>query len=146
LLMAQAFIPPTERTEVAGFLFPGDNYAIRAEVLKRLNAIPAYRALFGNIFPEVNGGAPITFDMFGKAIAEFEFSLIFADAPLDRFARGEPNAMTEQQKRGALLFFGGAGCVQCHQVSGHSNEMFSDFKDHVAGTPQIAPRMTNNNF
>jgi cytochrome c peroxidase len=146
LLMAQAFIPPTERTEVAGFLFPGDNYAIRAEVLKRLNAIPAYRALFGNIFPEVNGGAPITFDMFGKAIAEFEFSLIFADAPLDRFARGEPNAMTEQQKRGALLFFGGAGCVQCHQVSGHSNEMFSDFQDHVAGTPQIAPRMTNNNF
>src|SRR5215468_890337 len=33
LLVAQAFIPPTERTEVAGFDFPGDNYAIRAEVL-----------------------------------------------------------------------------------------------------------------
>src|SRR5690242_19545128 len=29
LLVAQAFIPPTERTEVAGFSFPGDNYAIR---------------------------------------------------------------------------------------------------------------------
>jgi cytochrome c peroxidase len=24
--------------------------------------------------------------------------------------------------------------------------MFSDFKDHVAGTPQIVPRTTNNNF
>src|SRR5262249_7612549 len=29
LLVAQAFIPPTERTEVAGFVFPGDNYDIR---------------------------------------------------------------------------------------------------------------------
>jgi len=42
LLAAQAFIPPTERTEVAGFTFPGDNNAIRAEVLRRLNAIAAY--------------------------------------------------------------------------------------------------------
>ena len=37
LLTAQAFIPPTERNEVAGFDFPGDNDAIRAEVLARLN-------------------------------------------------------------------------------------------------------------
>ena len=146
LLVAQAFIPPTERTEVAGFVFPGDNYAIRAEVLNRLNNIPAYRALFGKVFPEVNTGSPITFDMFGKAIAEFEFALVFANAPIDRFARGETHAMTEQQKRGALSFFGKAGCVQCHQVSGQSNEMFSDFQDHVAGTPQIAPKVTNNSF
>src|SRR5206468_341086 len=60
LLVAQAFIPPTERTEVAGFDFPGDNYAIRAEVLRRLNATPAYRMLFGQVFPEVSQGAPIT--------------------------------------------------------------------------------------
>src|SRR5437762_1535652 len=83
LLVAQAFIPPTERVEVAGFDFPGDNDAIRAEVLRRLNAVPAYRRLFGNLFPEVSQGAPITFDMFGKAIAEFEFTLVFADAPID---------------------------------------------------------------
>jgi cytochrome c peroxidase len=146
LLVAQAFIPPTERSEVAGFDFPGDNYAIRAEVLRRLNATDAFRALFGKVFPEVRAGAPITFDMFGKAIAEFEFSLIFANAPLDRFARGNTNAMTDPQKRGALLFFGKAGCVVCHEVASQSNEMFSDFEDHVAGTPQIVPRVTNNNF
>src|SRR5713226_9273371 len=146
LLVAQAFIPPTERTEAAGFDFPGDSYAIRAEVLRRLNATDAFRALFAKVFPEVRAGAPITFDMFGKAIAEFEFSLIFANAPLDRFARGNTNAMTDPQKRGALLFFGKAGCVECHEVAGQSNEMFSDFKDHVAGTPQIVPRVTNNTF
>src|SRR6185503_112720 len=33
LLAAQAFIPPTERVEAAGFEFPGDNDAIRGEVL-----------------------------------------------------------------------------------------------------------------
>jgi len=146
LLMAQAFIPPTERTEVAGFDFPGDNDAIRTEVLRRLNSTPAYHTLFGKVFPQVATGSPITFDMLGEAIAEFEFSLIFANAPVDRFARGDRHAMTISQKRGALLFFGSAGCVSCHAVAGTSNEMFSDFHDHVAGTPQIAPRLTNNSF
>lgn len=146
LLVAQAFIPPTERTEVAGFEFPGDNDAIRAEVLRRLSSSPAYRTLFGRVFPQVAKGSAITFDMFGMAIAEFEFSLTFADAPLDRFARGDRNAMTAPQKRGALLFFGNARCVACHAVAGTSNEMFSDFDDHVAGTPQVVPHVTNNNF
>jgi cytochrome c peroxidase len=143
LLVAQAFIPPTERVEVAGFDFPGDNFAIRDEVLRRLNEIDEYRMLFGNSFPEVKGGAPINFDMFGKAIAEFEFSMVFADAPIDRFARGNKNALTDSQKKGALLFFGKAGCVVCHAVSGQSNEMFSDFKQHVLGVPQIVPSVGN---
>ncbi len=146
LLTAQAFIPPTERTEVAGFDFPGDNAAIRGEVLNRLNASPAYRRLFGRNFREVKAGAPITFDMFGRAVAEFEFSLTFANAPIDRYARGELGALTEAEKRGALLFFGAARCVVCHGVAGKSNEMFSDFQDHVIGVPQIAPQVTNNTF
>ena len=143
LLVAQAFIPPTERVEAAGFVFPGDNFDIRAEVIRRINEVPRYRGLFGRIFPEVRAGEPITYDMFAKAIAEFEFTLIFADAPLDRFARGHRNAMTDDQKRGALIFFESANCVDCHAVSGQSNEMFSDFRQHVAGVPQIAPEVGN---
>jgi cytochrome c peroxidase len=77
--------------------------------------------------------------MFGRAIAEFEFTLVFANAPVDRFSRGDSHAMTTPQKKGALVFFGQGRCVQCHQVSGPSNEMFSDFKMHVIGVPQIAP-------
>src|SRR5262249_31258198 len=139
LLVAQAFIPPTERTEAAGFDFPGDNDAIRTEVLNRLNASPAYRELFGHVFPEVRQGSDITFDMFGQGIAEFEFTLIRADAPIDRFARGIPGALTTEQKKGALIFFGKGRCVECHAVAGESNEMFSDFQQHVIGVPQIAP-------
>jgi cytochrome c peroxidase len=43
--------------------------------------------------------------MLARAIAEFEFTLVFADAPIDKFARGLKNAMTEDEKRGAVLFF-----------------------------------------
>ena len=143
LLVAQAFIPPTERVEVAGFSFPGDNFDIRNEVLRRINNVAEYRKRFGKIFPSVRDGGPITFDMFGLAITEFEFSLVFADAPIDQFARGEKNALTNDQKRGALLFFGRARCVECHKVSGTSNEMFSDFSQHVIGVPQIAPTIGN---
>jgi cytochrome c peroxidase len=146
LLVAQAFIPPTERTEVTGFDFVGGNDAIRAEVARRLTAVPEYRRLFGQVFPPVHDGASISFEMFARAIAEFEFSLTFADAPIDRFARGDNGALTPAQKRGALLFFGSAGCVACHSVGGASNEMFSDFRSHAIAVPQLVPASTNNQF
>jgi cytochrome c peroxidase len=88
-------------------------------------------------------GGKIRFDDVAHAIAEFEFTLTFADAPIDRYARGIANALTPAQKRGAVLFFGRARCVECHAVSGTSNEMFSDFRQHVAGIPQISPAVSN---
>jgi cytochrome c peroxidase len=165
LLIAQAHMPPTELNEAAGFtgvrtgidprFFQFDdgkgmrvpaldasgyrNDPIRAAVVQRLNAVPEYVARFGDIFHEVRAGVPIDIVMFGRAIAEFEFTLVRANAPIDRFARGETTAMTEQEKHGALLFFGKANCVACHAVSGKSNEMFSDFQMHNIGVPQIAP-------
>jgi len=145
LLAAQAFIPFTERVEMAGFDFAGDNDDIRAEVLRRLNDIPLYRTLFARVFPQVRDGG-MTFDHVGMAIAEFTFTLTFADAPVDRYARGDRHAMSEEQKRGALLFFGDAGCVQCHAVGGIANEMFSDFEQHVIAVPQVAPTFGNVTF
>lgn len=165
LLVAQAHIPPTELVEAAGFtgtrgslderfdVFDDGlgsrvpdadasgfrNEPIRQAVLKRLNQSARYRGLFGAIFPVVRAGGAIDFSMFARAIAEFEFTLVSANAPIDRYARGERDALTLQQKRGANLFFGKAGCVACHAVSGKSNEMFSDFESHNIGVPQIAP-------
>jgi cytochrome c peroxidase len=145
LLTAQAFIPPTEKPEMSGFhpSVPGTNDGIRAAVVERLNANAEYRKLFGKNFPEVKSGAPITYEMLAQAIAEFEFTLVFADAPIDKFARGQKNALTDDEKYGALIFFGSGTCVSCHAVSGQSNEMFSDFRQHVAGIPQVAPAVGN---
>jgi cytochrome c peroxidase len=148
LLQAQAFIPPTERSEMAGFglQVPVTNDGIRAKVVERLNANSEYRQLFANIFSGVRDGGPITYEMLARAIAEFEFTLTFSDAPIDKFARGDKSAMTDSQMRGALLFFGKAGCVQCHAVSGDSNEQFSDFRQHVIGLPQLFPNRGNVTF
>ena len=93
LLDAQAFIPPTERTEVTGFDFAGDNDAIRAEVARRLNGgAPVPAPVRTGLSAGAATAAPINFEMFARAIAEFEFSLTFADAPIDRFARGDDAA------------------------------------------------------
>jgi cytochrome c peroxidase len=169
LLQAQAHIPPTEMIEVAGFTGvcrPADlgptspfcqfddgqgevvplpdasgfrNEPIRQKVLELLNDTPEYRQRFGALFPRVARGKRIDFRMFGLAIAEFEFTLTFANAPIDAFARGQCDAMSDAEKRGALLFFGKANCVTCHAVAGNSNEMFTDFANRVVGVPQIAP-------
>ncbi|WP_348263259.1 cytochrome c peroxidase [Telmatobacter sp. DSM 110680] len=107
----------------------------------RLNDNPTYIRLFRAVFPTemaANGGK-IDFSMFGRAIAEFEFSMVFANAPIDQFARGDVNALDTSEKRGALLFFGKAKCVACHAVTGASNEMFSDFRNRVIGVPQVSP-------
>jgi cytochrome c peroxidase len=169
LLVAQAFIPPTQLEEMAGFTgtkgtgtldrafarfddgvgetVPDPdasgyrNEPIRQAVLDRLNdaTLSNYRERFGRLFPEVDAGDPIDFAMVGRAIAEFELSQICADAPIDKFARGDDSAMTTEMKRGALVFFGNGQCVSCHAVAGESYEMFSDFKNHVIAAPQIAP-------
>lgn len=143
LLDAQAFIPPTERVEMAGFAFPGDNFAIRAEVLRRVNGVEEYLRRFAEDFPEVRRTRAVTYDHLAKAIAEFEFSITRMDAPIDRFARGHAGAMSREQKLGALLFFGKARCASCHTATPATGESFSDFENHVIGVPQVSPLNTN---
>jgi cytochrome c peroxidase len=166
LLTAQAYVPPTSLAEMAGFTgtagtlgaefdvfddglgedvpsadrggFFGD--PVREAIEDRMNDIGAYVDLFGDIFPEVEGGDPIEYSMIARALAEFELTQVYADAPLDQFARGDTSAMTDAEKRGAVLFFDDARCVSCHAVAGTSNEMFSDFMSHVIGVPQLAPK------
>jgi cytochrome c peroxidase len=55
-----------------------------------------------------------------------------ADAPFDRFARGENDALTLEQRRGLKLFIGKAGCIECH-----SGPSFTDNKYHSVGVGQL---------
>lgn len=115
------------------------NFRIRDKILVIVNENAAYKKLFGHIYPDVKNGGDINFIMIGEVLAEFEFSLTFAKAPLDRYALGNKHALTDAEKRGAIIFFTKGKCVTCHAVSGSSNQMFSDFDMHNAGVPQIHP-------
>jgi cytochrome c peroxidase len=79
----------------------------------------------------------ISFDNIAHAIGEYERSMQFVDHPWQNYMDGDLNAMTEQQKQGAVLFFsapqnGGAGCAACH-----NGQLFSDEQHHVVAFPQI---------
>lgn len=69
-----------------------------------------YTSLFAEAFP----GQPIDRERAGLAIAAYERTLLANKAPFQRWLRGEKNAMTEAEKRGAILFADKAGCVDCH--------------------------------
>ncbi len=122
---------PTDSTDMS--------YSIRQKVLDRFNSTPEYIKLFTAIYPEAAGGN-ITFAMIGAALAEFQIANSFADAPLDRFARGDSDALKPAEARGAMTFFTKGQCVSCHAVAGRGSEMFSDFENHVSGVPPIAPK------
>jgi len=57
------------------------------------------------------------------AIATFERSLVTANAPFDRFLRGDQQAMSDKAKKGYALFQS-YGCVSCHQGVNVGGNMF----------------------
>lgn len=77
-------------------------------------AYPRYRQLFARAFPDRTGAAQVTDETAGLAIAAYERTLVAEAAPFQRWLRGDLEAMTSAQKRGAELFFGEAACVDCH--------------------------------
>lgn len=118
------------------------NAPIRDVVLDEINQMLPYREAYKKIYPSVGTGNPIEFWMIGEVLAEFQVSLTFMDAPIDKFARGETKALPADARKGALVFFdkNKGNCTACHAVSCNSKELFSDFKTHNAGAPQIAPK------
>jgi cytochrome c peroxidase len=97
-------------------------------VVARVRAIPEYRKMFQRAF----GRERITIDTIVKAIAAYERTQLSANSPFDRFMSGDPNAITEPQKRGWELFKGKAKCIDCHSFSSGS-PFFTDFKFHNTG-------------
>jgi cytochrome c peroxidase len=81
-----------------------------------------YQAMFAAAFPTGQpngsvlpvGGAVGLREQTGLAIAAFERTMMANAAPFQRWLRGSKNAMTDQEKRGAVLFFGKANCSSCH--------------------------------
>ncbi len=51
---------------------------------------------------------------FGLAVQMYESTLVSNDTPFDRFAEGNNNALTEQQKQGLNVFQTKGLCINCH--------------------------------
>ncbi len=87
-----------------------------------------YDRLFDAAFPDVATPKRYDLERAALAIAAYERTLLANQAPFQRWLQGTTNAMSNQEKRGALLFFGEAGCVNCH-----SNPALSSMEFHALG-------------
>ncbi len=151
---AQARFPVVGASEMLGSGFPGitgDN-AIRSHIAARLGDYGTGRGQLapsqwlqkfrtGLASPAGTAEQLITFANITQAIAEYQRSATFVDSPFARYALGDNAAISEQAKRGALLFFrplndGGAQCAQCH-----AGNFFTKEQHHAIGFPQVGPGM-----
>jgi len=151
LAAAQARFPVTSANEMKTDAFENgsDNSTIRDHLAARLgdygvgtnelavnNWLPEFQEAFATTDSAEN---LITFDSIAHAIGEYERSMVFVDTPWHRYVAGNIDAITEQQKQGAILFFtpsneGGAGCSACH-----NGPLFSDGRHHTVAFPQFGP-------
>jgi cytochrome c peroxidase len=88
-------------------------------------------AAYKDMFQKAYGRAP-NYDDLGRAIASFERTLIFLDAPFDHFVAGARDAISPAAQRGLVLFNGKARCVSCHMINS-SNPLGTDNLFHNIG-------------
>jgi cytochrome c peroxidase len=73
-----------------------------------------YQDDFDAAFPDVPEAERCNIENTGLAIAAYERTVLSNEAPFQKWLRGDANAMTDEEKAGAVLFFGKANCVSCH--------------------------------
>ncbi len=147
---AQARFPVTSAEEMrSNFLTGETNAALREHLAARIGNYGAgqgellsndWLAEFQSAFASTaDAETLITFDNIALALAEFQRSMVFTSNPFAEYVNGDLDALTNQQKEGAILFFqtvdeGGGGCANCH-----SGDRFTDELHHVIAFPQIGP-------
>lgn len=74
-----------------------------------------YKPLFDKAFPTVAESERYTLQTTAFAIAAYFRTILTNQSPFQKWLRGDRNAMTQQQKDGAKIFFSKAQCTNCHQ-------------------------------
>lgn len=136
---AQARFPVTSVEEMRGdFETSANNQSLRTTLVSRLNNdIENISTTWPAEFSQVFGDQLVTTDRVFEAISEYERSMVFVNNPWQDYLSGNSQALTDDQKQGAVLFFtssrdGGAGCAACHNGSNFSNS-----RHHLVAYPQI---------
>jgi cytochrome c peroxidase len=105
--------------------------------IPRVQSIPGYQLAFARAFP----GEAISLDTIAAAIATFERTVISAEAPFDRWVKGDESAISPSAKRGFVLFNGKANCAGCHMGWRMTDDGFHDIglPDADRGRAAVAP-------
>ncbi|MEL6134223.1 MAG: cytochrome c peroxidase, partial [Bacteroidota bacterium] len=74
-----------------------------------------YKNWFDKAFYEIEETRRLSIQNIGLAIAAYERTLLPKEAPFQRWLSGDQDAMTLDEKKGALLFFGKGECGSCHK-------------------------------
>ncbi|SDI10056.1 cytochrome-c peroxidase [Alloyangia pacifica] len=146
VLSAQTMFPVLSPDEMAGHYSESDvSKAVRSGritgeggawdiISKRVAAIPDYAARFKAVYPHVAGGTPVHFTDISNAIAAFvAFEWRSDESPFDAALRGEA-PLSGAAADGAALFYGNAGCAECH-----AGPFLTDHDFHAMGAPQLGP-------
>jgi cytochrome c peroxidase len=92
----------------------GGNMGVGKENLDKkaeeIGKIAGYKKRFDEVFPG-KGSTPETIV---QALSAYERTLVCDDTAYDRYAKGDPKALSDKQKQGLELFTGKAACITCH--------------------------------
>ncbi len=90
-----------------------------------MSNVGSYKRLFEEAFDAASFNDPIKLkNNAALAIAAYERTILANQSPFQMWLKGNYGAMTTEQKEGAKLFFGKAGCVNCHNGPSLANMEF----------------------
>lgn len=146
VLSAQTMFPVLSADEMAGHYQENDvSTAVREGLItgpggawdilsKRVAAIPAYGEMFAAAYPEIAAGREIAFTDISNAIAGFIAVEWRSDgSAFDEMLRGGA-PLPDDAAEGMALFYGDAGCSECH-----AGPFQTDHGFHAMGEPQLGP-------
>ncbi|RLQ21019.1 cytochrome C peroxidase [Seongchinamella sediminis] len=155
LIAAQSRFPVVAEEEMRGhdFLLGAETEAIRTRIAQRIGDygpgageiennrwLAEFRTAFNS---KQSAEKLVTYDNIALALAAYQRSQVFVDTPWKAFLEGDYEAISNQAKRGALVFFqqkpiiginATAACSDCHSGDRFTNEDFQ-----ASGFPQIGP-------
>ena len=101
---------------------PGEMNMPIEQLMERLASIAEYGPLFAAAFP----GAGLKPETLAQAIATYERTAVSEQAPFDAWIEGNEQAISDEAKRGFVLFNTKAQCSSCHEGWNFTNDGFQD--------------------
>ena len=101
---------------------PGEMNMPIEKLMERLATIAEYKPLFVTAFP----GTGLSPNTLAQAISTYERTVVSEQAPFDLWIEGNEQAISDEAKRGFVIFNTKAQCSSCHEGWNFTNDGFQD--------------------